>query len=267
MTSPIHRSSNGTAQLDRATELGRFERIFNFRDLAQVDPQHIEPGVVFRSALPSLASGPDRSELAAIGISQVIDLRSDAEVVQMPSISLDGAVSRHVPLVVRPWDFSELDEGQPVAEFLAQEYIGLLNHSGDEIRQVLELVTHHNGPTLVHCTAGKDRTGIIVALLSIIAAAPISRIIEDYERSASAMPDLLRSLEAACLTGDADPIGFPTPARRELFLAAPSVSMQRTFERLFPTPHRFFDEISFSRVDRRALQARLQFSGTKKAQG
>jgi protein-tyrosine phosphatase len=260
MTSPLHRSSHATAQLDRTSELGRFERIFNFRDLADVDPQHIQPGVVFRSAVPSLASGPDRSELDAIGITQIIDLRSDAEVTQMPSITLDKAVSRHVPLVVRPWDFSALDEGQPVAEFLTHEYIGLLDHSGDQIRQVLELVTHHDGPSLVHCTAGKDRTGVIVALLSIVAAAPISRIIEDYEMSAAAMPDLLRSLEAASLMGNAEPIGFPTPARRDLFLAAPSISMQRTIAQLFPTPHRFFDEIAFSRVDRRALQSRLQRS-------
>jgi hypothetical protein len=241
-----------------------FERIFNARDFSKIAPDHITPGVVIRSALPSFASPSDLIQLAALGVRQVIDLRSDEERQMIPGLSsLPDCSFVSVPMVVTPWNFEVLDDGESHEMFLANEYLKMMSNSGERICRVLDLIADFDGTTLVHCTAGKDRTGIIVALLAVVAAAPISNILADYERSALEMPLLLSLLQSA-LPAAVDetnpvsgPISFESEKRRQLFFNAPKVAMEGVLRSVFPFPHKYFDEIGFSPDSRRHLQSKL----------
>jgi protein-tyrosine phosphatase len=249
-----------------------FERILNARDINEIAPDHISPRVVIRSALPSLASASDLRQLTSLGVRQVIDLRSLEECALLPGVtSLPSCQFFNVPLVVAPWNFAALDSGQSVESFLADEYLSMMNNSGDRIRQVLELIAEFDGTTLLHCTAGKDRTGIIVALLGVIAAAPISNIVSDYEKSAEAMPSLFGLLQSAVPAGmdAANPTMGDTrlesQKRRELLFMSPRLALDGVLSRVFPFPHKYFDEIGFSRATRRHLQTKLLLRSEKLA--
>jgi protein tyrosine/serine phosphatase len=243
-----------------------FYSIVNARDLSAIDRDRIRSGVVLRSAVPGLATPADRQRLQHFGVTGIIDLRSSEERQTLPSIaSFDGATSHHVPLVVGQWDYSSLDDGQPVAEFLAKQYIDMLNTAGDRICDALNLVTDNDGVTLIHCTAGKDRTGLIAALLGIIAGASLTNIVQDYETSAEDMPALFELLRAHGETSNArsketvvvPSLEFATDARRALLFASPALALEVALLRVFPSPHRYFDEIGYSRNSRRHLQAKL----------
>ncbi len=189
-------SASGTKSKDSLARVvpirHKTEHLINLRDLSSIDPGHISHGVAMRCALPTYATPNDRIALEKLGVTQIIDLRGDDEVSTVPMISgLRACTVRHVPLIVTPWNTDRLAEGVGIQDYLASEYRTMLVDSGEQINAVLQLITDHDGVTLFHCTAGKDRTGLIAALLGVIAAAPINRIIDDYALSAAAMPHLL----------------------------------------------------------------------------
>ena len=93
---------------------------------------------------------------------------------------------------------------------------------GNVVRAV-EIIAEHvgDGPVLVHCTAGKDRTGIVVALVQAAIGVPLDSIVEDYARSDA--PTRLRRTEmiANPLPDDPDVAAAP-----ELIWTAPGEAME-----------------------------------------
>ncbi len=77
---------------------------------------------------------------------------------------------------------------------LEELYLGSLTRAGERIAEVIELLTGVAGPTLVHCAAGKDRTGVLIAVL--LRAAGVSReaVLEDYLRTERNVPALCEQL-------------------------------------------------------------------------
>jgi hypothetical protein len=68
--------------------------------------------------------------------------------------------------------------------------------AGDTLARLAALVAAGPWPVLVHCTAGKDRTGILIAVLLRALGAPRGAIIADYELTAAAMPTVMARLRA-----------------------------------------------------------------------
>jgi len=119
-------------------------------------------------------------EVVDYGIQTVLDLRKPDEVAESPN-----------PLpVFRPGlsyhNISLVDFARPRIEFptLAQDYKdGLISFSG-QIGQILKAAANAgDGGILIHCAGGKDRTGLISALLLRIAGVSISIAAEDYALS------------------------------------------------------------------------------------
>jgi hypothetical protein len=81
---------------------------------------------------------------------------------------------------------------------------GFLEQSADKIVRILDIVAHHRAPILIHCTAGKDRTGVVAVLLR---AAGVSRaaITTDYRATEPALPAILA--RSAHLTAGLDVAG------------------------------------------------------------
>ena len=173
----------------------------NFRgigDLPTVSGARTRPGLVFRSG--TLAA-VEIEELAALtDLSQVrlvIDLRSPG-VRSTPwprwASDLPEVRFRHCPLEER-----SSAPGHDRRITLPEAYLRLLCENGSQVRRALSLLatTLPRGATIVHCTLGKDRTGILTALLLALLGVERQEIIDDYARSDAKMPALIRRIHQA----------------------------------------------------------------------
>lgn len=122
--------------------------------------------------------GHARRALEDLGVRQVIDLRWPEELVRAPNV-FQGSPTvryRHVPLLE--------DDPTPHAG-LAGMYRHVLDERGPQLAEVVIALLADDGlPAVVGCAAGKDRTGVVVALLLDVAGVPHDVIVEDYALSA-----------------------------------------------------------------------------------
>ena len=141
-------------------------------------------------------SGRDARALASLGLSHVVDLRSEGEIKKVPSIfaSYKGVDYRNVPLISN----AEAEIQTPENFTMAMLYIDLLQNVGPAILTVFKTIAAAaagDGKLLFHCTAGKDRTGLIAALLLDLAGADDETIVRDYTETGENMApvmDILR---------------------------------------------------------------------------
>ena len=121
------------------------------------------------------ASG--REALAAYGVSVVIDLRSASEVLGSPNPFADGAVARYIhhELIDDP-NMNNIGDAQSMFE----RYLFIVDNRPQAFRQVLTSVAEAEGGVLFHCFAGKDRTGLVAAMLLSLAGVPPEHIAADY---------------------------------------------------------------------------------------
>jgi protein tyrosine/serine phosphatase len=109
----------------------------------------------------------------AYGLSRVIDLRRPAECVQWPS-----RLAAETSYVNLPVQGDDDPENEPT---LAELYCAMLDRRPDLFAAVLAAIADApDGPVAVHCAAGKDRTGIVVALALSLAGVPDRVIAADY---------------------------------------------------------------------------------------
>lgn len=155
----------------------------NFRDTGglPVAGSATRHGVLFRSGNLATVTPEGETDLAALGLKRIIDLRDDEEVRKQPSRAGDIPIQR-VPLFAGS-----------VASFFTENlgltdmYRTLVDDSADRVVDVVRGVLADQ-PVLVHCTVGKDRTGVTVALTLAAAGVDERAIIADYARTESLLP-------------------------------------------------------------------------------
>jgi protein-tyrosine phosphatase len=165
----------------------------NLRDLggwSTASGQAVIRGQVYRSDRLSLLSETDLARLAAMGIGTVIDLRYEAEVAVHPS-RLWTTVTRHVAI---PMGGQLADQRSFVDQILAGEvdqvteddvgasYLDLLQDHATGFGQALEVLLD-SGPSLFHCTAGKDRTGLLAMLVLSTVGVADRDVLHDFSLS------------------------------------------------------------------------------------
>lgn len=124
--------------------------------------------------------------LRNLGIRHVIDLRSPQEIDKTPNpLVHDAEVHYHLCPLMRELDpdaFYLSLEDRP--DLLVTIYIDTVEHSQDQMRRVLTLLADHpDEAVLFHCSAGKDRTGMVAAMLLALAGISHEHIISDYAQS------------------------------------------------------------------------------------
>ncbi len=124
---------------------------------------------------------PARSQTALLelGLRQIIDLRWPHELDEAPSVfqASDRVVYRSIPLLE--------DDPTPYAG-LPGTYRHMLDQRGPQLVQVARSLLEPEGlPAVIGCAAGKDRTGVAVALLLAAVGVPKETIVEDYALSAA----------------------------------------------------------------------------------
>lgn len=169
-----------------------FEGIDNFRDFGDyaAGTRRLRRGRLYRSAHQARATDADLEKLAGLGLAVIVDLRRANERERDPSRRWEGFSAQVVQNDIGqdradPWhEFlreSDLSEGSFHDYMMA--YYRALPHEARHIdlyRRYFEAVAHTEGPILVHCAAGKDRTGIICALTHHLAGVHDDDIVEDY---------------------------------------------------------------------------------------
>lgn len=145
-------------------------------------------GVLYRSDAPRHDDIPPAG-LAGWPPALVLDLREpDAPTGGHPLVGPNTDVVQ-MPLLAGP----HAGDWRTIPS-LDDLYLGSLNRAGERVAEVLALLTGTAGPALVHCAAGKDRTGVLVAVL--LRAAGVSRqaVLRDYLRTEQNVPALLERL-------------------------------------------------------------------------
>ncbi|MCD8015910.1 MAG: tyrosine-protein phosphatase [Lachnospiraceae bacterium] len=161
----------------------------NVRDLGGYPAQNgITAKKVFLRAdgLQNL-SDSDITKLVHYGVCRIIDLRSDREAKYMPDRA--GTIACfHVGMLDQMNSAGFNGDGP---ESMFSLYQSLLDHSAEQISKVIHLLAEvKNGVSLFHCTAGKDRTGVVTMLLMDLAGVPAEYIIADYSVTETYMKDI-----------------------------------------------------------------------------
>ncbi|PZG14366.1 protein-tyrosine-phosphatase [Nonomuraea aridisoli] len=197
------------------------EGAVNARDLGGLptrDGGRTRFGRVFRADnLQGLTSADVRVLVGELKLRHVVDLRSVAEVrlegpgpltlvpeVRHHHLTLFAEGGRHTDVEadtpegidgerVLPWAGRTLDEELRVTGF----YFGYLRDRPDAVVAALRALALEDGASLVHCAAGKDRTGVVSALALEVAGATREAIVEDYVATGERLELILKRLRGS----------------------------------------------------------------------
>ena len=166
----------------------------NLRDLGglpTVQGKKTKKGKLYRSGSLDRLASPEIERLVEQGISLDIDLRGDEEVQRW--VDLLGADER-VRYEVVPLLPSIKPEELP--KILSAIYLWTLDQSKKDFYHIFSLMLENaEKSTLFHCSLGKDRTGMVAALLFLLAEVPRPLIIEDYMQSQTNLKGILEKME------------------------------------------------------------------------
>jgi protein-tyrosine phosphatase len=167
-----------------------FDTCFNFRDIGgyeTADGRHVRWGAVFRSDTLHRLTTADLERALALGVRTVIDLRSTDEVTEWGRFPADDVDFHHLPLLendepaFEPFDHD--DPEPPVGEM----YVHMATAGRDALATSLRVIAGGEHAVVFHCAAGKDRTGILAALLLSTLGVSDDLIVADYEISEHAL--------------------------------------------------------------------------------
>lgn len=149
--------------------------IKNARDIGGIPTDSgavVRPLRLLRTARLNGATDADRAWLASIGLRTVVDLRQPFEIAAWPDALGELAAER---VNVAP---SLDNEG---AGTFFELYLAWLDHSGEAFADAVHALARPGAlPALVHCTAGKDRTGVLVAMVLDLVGVGEKAIVADY---------------------------------------------------------------------------------------
>jgi hypothetical protein len=178
-----------------------------------VNARVVVPGALIRADnLQSLSAGDVRLLVEEEGVEVVLDLRTDVEVelegpgpltaeravrIEHRSLYPDSGGNTDLDIgTVAPW--RSIDDGaSPDETPIVRAYVSYLRRRPDSIVGAVRTIARTDGAVLVHCAAGKDRTGVVVALALDAAGVDRNAIVADYlasrERIDAIMARLLSS--------------------------------------------------------------------------
>ncbi|KRF40893.1 tyrosine-protein phosphatase [Terrabacter sp. Soil810] len=204
--------------------------VVNMRDLGgmvTVGGDTVRPRRLLRSDnLQDLTAGSVEVLVTLYGVSDVVDLRTDVEVAKEgngPLRALDGIRHHHhtlyredttesgIPAAERalPWETDERRDAAAAEaaerngahrpshdQFWSEHYLSYLASRPDSVVAALQAIASSEGAAIVHCAAGKDRTGTVVGLALKVVGVPDDLVVADYAASAERVAAIMERLRA-----------------------------------------------------------------------
>ena len=190
MERPIHKNNN-TFQSEEYRLLP-MDGAFNTRELGgykTTDGKSVKWGMLFRSDKLSDISENDQLYLHSLGIKRIVDFRSEGEKTEDPDIipeginyietpiNVDGAMRSKIEAVLKG------ETNKEVKSFLVDANKEFVTNYTSVYEDFLRGLIDEDGPTLFHCTAGKDRAGFAAAITLIALGVSKEDVIEDYMKT------------------------------------------------------------------------------------
>ena len=190
MERPIHKNNN-TFQSEEYRLLP-MDGAFNTRELGgykTTDGKSVKWGMLFRSDKLSDISENDQLYLQSLGIKRIVDFRSKGEKTEDPDIipeginyietpiNVDGAMRSKIEAVLKG------ETNKEVKSFLVDANKEFVTNYTSVYEDFLRGLIDEDGPTLFHCTAGKDRAGFAAAITLIALGVSKEDVIEDYMKT------------------------------------------------------------------------------------
>ncbi|SMR48716.1 unnamed protein product [Zymoseptoria tritici ST99CH_1E4] len=212
--------------------------IHNFRDIS--DGSHVKTGLVFRSADPTKATEDGLKKMSSdLGIKKIFDLRSHQEIQrdgpEWAGVEVNASDPFEAVGMQREWVpvFATQDYGPEQVAVRYKHYTsGHPDGFVTAYRDILKagpsaygkifrhLAQPEPTPCLVHCTAGKDRTGVLVALLFLLVDVPKEAISQEYSLTDQGLAPLKplfieRLLKNPALEGNRDGVLNMVSSKKE----------------------------------------------------
>ncbi|WP_298210997.1 tyrosine-protein phosphatase [Ferrimicrobium sp.] len=193
---PENRARDGVSLATRVRWLP-LEGAWNVRDLGGYPSRFggvLRSGVLLRGDSPHRLTADDLAVLAPIGIRSIVDLRRPEEVAHFGSGPLADLVQviLHVPLRQAPHSVDPLNTDELVT--LYRQYVSF------DIEELVEIISFvadpRHYPVFIHCHAGKDRTGVVIALILAVLGVPDVWIASDYALTQEAFTNFLQHVRA-----------------------------------------------------------------------
>ena len=162
-----------------------FEGCFNFRDIGGYltqDGKRVKKGLYFRAGRQDRMSDEDLSQLSDLKISTQIDLRRPDEVLEQGKGPLESMGANYINIAVIPEGGSDqLSRLVGDTAISGRRYLGYLEFGSTSWLRLFGILSDEdNLPVVLHCTAGKDRTGVSTAFLLSVLGVSRDVIEADY---------------------------------------------------------------------------------------
>jgi protein-tyrosine phosphatase len=187
---------------------------FNIRDLggyATQDGRVTRLGVLIRAGNLSRVSPAGAQQLLGFGIRTIIDIRDEGEVEKHPDVFAQSLAVKYANLPFIGTDLSSSERWKA----RTQTYAGLdrlyeifLDACQPQVAAIITALAESEPAAVFHCHAGKDRTGVVSALLLGAAGVPAQVIADDYAETSRQITEQVAGWRAAALKQGQDMQAF-----------------------------------------------------------
>ncbi len=128
----------------------------------------------------------DQEKFDKLGITHVFDLRTRERALAFPDHIPPGATYTSIPVLEGIDAATFIEDSYPniTDQFMRNLYINLVEKSGDLFAKVIKVLADEPDAIIyVHCENGKDRTGIMICMIELLAQLPMDRVVSDYSLS------------------------------------------------------------------------------------
>lgn len=172
-------------------EIG-IKKVYNFRTVGNIknkDGKTLKEGKFYRSANLFKLKKNSFKKMNNLGIKEIIDLRNSKEIARKPDRLPEGIIYKNQSAFEDEGD--QLDQARKLVlkgkvnsadaeKRMLDFYTNYVTEHPEVIREIITGILESETPVLYHCTAGKDRTGIITALILTVLRFDKQTIYNDY---------------------------------------------------------------------------------------